>query len=135
MSKWHYVYIIATVRDGEMTSPVKVGITGSVNSRIKQIQTGSAEKVCYAAVFTMPDRSIARGMELAFHTVLSERNKRGEWFDIEPFEAIQLMCLNIEVHLRKMLPGWTEEKRAKAFSATGATAALALIERGAARLQ
>lgn len=120
MSAAHYVYIVATRRNGLLDKPVKVGITKNWRSRIKQIQTGSAEKVEYVWIFNLPNKDIAAELEATFHKVQAEHRTSGEWFSIDPLKAIQSMCLNIRANLQVKLSHWDEEDITRAYELTRA---------------
>jgi hypothetical protein len=123
----HYVYIIATKRDGLLDKPVKVGITSNWRSRLKTFQTASVEELAFAWVFNLPEEWVARSLEQSFHFVMRKHRLRGEWFDIDPISDVRLMCANIRVALEVNLPDWSEEDRDFAYELTRAPEAEAWI--------
>jgi hypothetical protein len=100
----HYVYVIAKLADGKMTSPVKVGISAEPNARLACIQTACPFQIDIAYVFECPSREIAREIERAFHATQAAARLCGEWFDHHPIAAIHLLCLlyrtGLEVKVR-----------------------------------
>ena len=99
MSDCH-VYIIAAAIDGWLKGPVKVGMAFDAHKRLATIQTGHPHELQIAAYFTMPSRGVAREVEQAFHTVMSGKRMKGEWFDIDVITAIHAMCVNIRTALQ-----------------------------------
>jgi hypothetical protein len=97
-----YVYIISQIREGELVSPVKVGISSSPFSRLLGLQTGCPFKIELVATFATPRRDIALSLEQAFHDVYVESRLEGEWLEIEPFKAIASMCANFRAMVTRM---------------------------------
>jgi hypothetical protein len=87
-----YVYVIAQEDDGNMSSPTKVGITTNVKARLASVQTGSPHKLQLVHAFVAPSRAIARIIEGGFHEGCADRRLNGEWFDIDPFDALMGVC-------------------------------------------
>lgn len=78
-----YVYVI-----GCAGHPVKIGIAADVNNRLAGIQTGFPHPLrIYCAV----EVSDARAVERACHNQLSAKRLKGEWFDCEPEEAVEVV--------------------------------------------
>ena len=90
-----FVYIIATIRDGQAVAPVKVGISKSVGSRLATISTSSPAPVGLYLHFPLPQRDMAEAVERAFHQVMRRKRLNGEWFDLEPKQAKAAMMLNV----------------------------------------
>lgn len=99
----NYVYIIATVRDGIPCAPVKVGITKSVASRFSTLKTASAYPLDVYAALPFPSREDAQSLEAAFHKVMRRYRLHGEWFDMDPRDAMRAMVINIHEYLRNHL--------------------------------
>lgn len=89
-----YVYIMCQ-NDGSPRAPVKVGIAGNIESRLKQIRTATPFPVRLYNRFRFPDREIARLMESAFHKARADHRVHGEWFNIDPPAAFEMMCVNV----------------------------------------
>lgn len=99
------VYIFAPFgRDMEPMRPVKIGIAGDVEKRIAAVQTGSPKRLKIIGLFDTPNREIARKFELAFHKYYADKRLSGEWFDVDPIDALALACNSFRVHLTNMAP-------------------------------
>lgn len=107
VAEMHFVYIIATMRDGEPCGPVKVGITKSVAKRFGALQTASAHKLDVYFAAPVPDRVNAQNIEKGFHTVLRKHRMHGEWFDLPPAKAKVFLYVAIGTYLNSFvgLPG------------------------------
>jgi len=89
-----YLYIISPIgREHEPLRPVKIGITGNVAARLASIQTGSHRKLHVAMAINTPNRDIARSFESAFHAFYAEKRFEGEWFDVDPIDAMSMFCI------------------------------------------
>lgn len=84
----YYVYVIAHVRDGEPVAPVKVGISNNVAARLATIQTSCPGDLRLMHAIGMPHLQIAKEMEGCFHQLQREHRLRGEWFDLDPWQAL-----------------------------------------------
>lgn len=105
----HYIYIITVAKPGEPMGPVKIGITSNVPARFATLQTACPYPLVLVHVFTAPDLECARKTERAFHEVQKKHRSYGEWFNLSPIVALQLMCLNLEV-IFKCLCKFSEEE-------------------------
>lgn len=90
-----FVYILAVKKDGKPVSPVKVGISSDPARRLANIQTACPFPLFMLATFFCPSREAARTIEAAFHTSQSRNNTSGEWFDVRPMKALQLVCISM----------------------------------------
>lgn len=89
-----YLYIISPIgREHEPLRPVKIGITGNVAARLASIQTGSHRKLHVAMAINTPNRDIARSFESAFHSFYADKRFEGEWFDVDPIDAMSMFCV------------------------------------------
>lgn len=95
----NYIYIVATVKDGIASAPVKVGITKSISTRFNTLKTASAYPLEVYAALPFPSREDAQKLEWAFHKVMDRRRLNGEWFNIEPHDAMRAMVENIKGYL------------------------------------
>ncbi len=77
-----HIYIIADSRSG----PVKIGLAGSVSSRIKTLQTGNPRPLhlVYAVVVGSYSRAVL--IESSIHKICAQHLIRGEWFEREAVE-------------------------------------------------
>ena len=92
-----YVYIIGHVIDGIETGPVKIGIADNPWSRVVELQTGNHWELRVVHAFLSPSRLTARTIERACHVRFKDAHLRGEWFDLEPIEAMSRMCACIRL--------------------------------------
>lgn len=92
MSNATFVYII-----GAQDGPVKVGITTSLLSRLRSLQTGSSHKLELLYVYTALTRADAVKMEQWFHEVHAENRLEGEWFDLSAELAIEGLADQIDL--------------------------------------
>ena len=79
-----FIYFIAGLAsDGlELCTPVKIGISNDVKSRLKQLQTSSwvPLEIIYSSAFSDNDTVIE--LEQTLHECLKEVNVSGEWFNL-----------------------------------------------------
>ena len=107
-----HIYIIANMRGKRPISPVKIGISSTPKKRIAALQTANPNRLVLLATFGVPTRDMAKAIEGAFRHVKADKRMAGEWFDIEPMYAVDLMCSNIRGALNYLLED--EELRAYA---------------------
>lgn len=92
-----HVYVIAKRSGDTLIGPVKVGISASVEFRLRSIQTACPFPIDIAYVFECPNKEIARSLELSFHATQVNAKLHGEWFDFPPVHAIHLLCIGYRV--------------------------------------
>lgn len=95
----NFIYIIATLKDGVASAPVKVGITKSISTRFNTLKTASAYPLEIYAALPFPAREDAQALEFAFHKVMRRHRMHGEWFDMAPLAAMVAMVENIKGYL------------------------------------
>lgn len=95
-----YLYIISTKKDGIPSSPIKIGISNDADCRFRQLQTASPYDLEIFHRFNFQEREAARVMETVFLQWQAESRLRGEWFDIRPEAAVELVSLLVEVSFR-----------------------------------
>lgn len=71
-----YLYII-----GSETGPKKVGITNNLTTRLRQIQTGNADRLSVLKSWELGEA--APLVEKAVHSRLARYRQAGEWFDAD----------------------------------------------------
>ena len=69
----------------------KVGITGNLYKRIKQLQTGNGDLLQLQGQVELPTRECALAIEKYIHDKLCESNTIGEWFDTSRYEIAVLL--------------------------------------------
>lgn len=90
-----YLYLIcAHAREHEPLAPVKIGITANVAARLASVQTGQHKRLSVIAAFTTPNREIARVLEGQWHRHFAADRLEGEWFNVDPIHALEVMCLS-----------------------------------------
>jgi hypothetical protein len=94
MGKCH-VYLLAAVKNGKAIAPIKIGISDQPHGRLSTIQTSCPFEVCMVHSFCLPNRTYALDVERAVHKAFSDYRQRGEWFDVEPENALFVMCEDI----------------------------------------
>ena len=81
------IYIIGK----EFGPPVKVGISDNVSKRLKQLQTGSPERLVIHYVFRCKTRRLAVLAESTFESLNRGKVRHGEWYNMDPMTAISLV--------------------------------------------
>jgi hypothetical protein len=114
----HYVYLIAR-RDGvRLTAPVKVGITNNLGSRLSVIQTSCPFPISLVHSLRFPQRDMARHVESGFHQAQRPSRAYGEWFDMEPLNALSILCLMVRMVLHANgIASDDEDRAAEIFNA------------------
>jgi hypothetical protein len=79
-----YVYIISEPETGYL----KIGVTANPESRLCQLQIGNPRKLELLYEIDVID---AFAVETAVHEKLAENRAVGEWFKLNPDEAIRLL--------------------------------------------
>lgn len=77
------MYLIAASQAG----PVKIGFSQNPEKRLRQLQTGHAEKLILWHAEKVLHESV-RSAEQAIHAQIAYRRCVGEWFDISVEEAV-----------------------------------------------
>lgn len=85
------VYIIGHATDGHLTAPVKVGVTRALGPRLSSLQTGNSVHLEVGFHFALPTRQEAISAEKEFHDTMADYRLQGEWFDIEPLDALETL--------------------------------------------
>ncbi len=96
-----HIYIIADSRSG----PVKIGLAGSVSSRIKMLQIGNPRPLhlIYSVAAGSHGRAVL--VEASIHKVCAEYRIHGEWFKREAVE--------IAIHYLDRPRSWPKERSDK----------------------
>ena len=93
------VYVIATVIDGLYCKPVKIGIAADADKRVATLQTGNPNQLAVIHWIPTPHRDWARELEADWHTAYADQRLNGEWFDVEPLNAIVALAQGAAAHL------------------------------------
>lgn len=84
-----FLYVI-----GPLSGPQKIGISKNPQSRLRSLQTGHPSKLFLNHSIEVPDDRV-RLLERMIHQDLSHRRTNGEWFDLSPTEAEELLEFTI----------------------------------------
>lgn len=103
MSEFHHVYVISHSRDGQPCKPVKIGISANAETRLRGLQTANPSRLILICTFNFPNQNMARMIEEAFHETMAAKRLSGEWFDMSPLMAVELMCTNVRQALTHFL--------------------------------
>lgn len=87
-----YLYVICRA-DGPARSPCKVGITDNPASRLRSLKTASPYELVIFEMWDFPTREFALGAESMAHAALKRYRLSGEWFDVEPKEAVSILTV------------------------------------------
>jgi len=98
-----FVYIMARLVDGEAQAPIKVGISCNPRERLKQVSRDVGAPLVIVAKFPFWRRRLAYEVEQGFHRACAEFRTTGEWFDLEPQDAIGLMTENLKAFVDQRL--------------------------------
>lgn len=77
------VYVV-----GAVGHPIKIGVAVDPESRLAKLQTGSPARLVLHYAVSVLD---AFGVERASHATLSAHRLEGEWFDVSPEVAIEVV--------------------------------------------
>lgn len=93
----HFVYIMAHIDDdGCLSAPTKIGISKHPKKRLKQIRREEEGTIVLVSTYTFWKREHAERVEKAFHKACAVHCERGEWFDINPGDAVGIMSINLQ---------------------------------------
>ena len=75
----------------KQTSPVKIGVTSDLESRIASLQTGNPYKLTCKALIPCDDKTQAYHLESFFHKQFKKNRMMGEWFKLYNFNMKKLL--------------------------------------------
>jgi hypothetical protein len=89
--KKYFIYVMQM----KLTSDVKIGISGDVSRRRRSLEGSSGQKIniCFKAAV---GKSKAGRVERIAHSYFHKHRTIGEWFDIEPSDAIHFISQMIK---------------------------------------
>lgn len=91
-----FVYLIARVDGDGVKAPVKIEIASNPIGRLKDLGTACPYPLDLVETFAMSDREYALKAERLFHRLLKKHRLHGEWFDICPHEAFNLIFQEVK---------------------------------------
>ena len=80
-----FIYVI-----GPETGPQKIGISGDVNARLRNLQTGHPSKLFIHHIEEVKPKNV-RLLEKKIHRELNHKKLKGEWFDLSAKEATEFL--------------------------------------------
>jgi len=79
----YFIYVI-----GPKEPPIKIGITGDINQRLRSLQTGHSSKLFVHHQEEITDSKTAKLFEGIIHKNLKHLQTHGEWFNLSIEDAI-----------------------------------------------
>jgi Meiotically up-regulated gene 113 len=104
-----HVYVICHLDGKEPVGPVKVGIGIDPRSRLGSLQIGNPRRLAIWATFLTPEEMSATLIERTVHERLANNSLSGEWFDLDPISAADIVRFALLDLLEKYL-GYSREK-------------------------
>jgi hypothetical protein len=86
-----YIYVLATIGSAGDCSPIKIGIAGNPAKRLAIIRTACPNPLRMQMFFGPMHRDYARYIEKEVHSLYQKYRLHGEWFDVTPKNAIDLI--------------------------------------------
>lgn len=68
----------------------KIGFSSDVEQRLRNLQTANSEKLCVHHKVEVPKKR-ARILERKIHKEMSYKRVKGEWFDMSPKDAKNIL--------------------------------------------
>ncbi len=103
-----FVYLICSEVEGNLRGPCKIGISDKPDKRLKQVQTGSPQKLVIAFAFRVWNRKFAQVVEAAFHVSHAEQRLNGEWFDLSAKDALRGLVETLKIGIDHVLE-WSKD--------------------------
>lgn len=82
---FHTIYLVKSIRG----RPIKVGVAEDPERRLANLQNANFEELCFHRFWWLPGQAIALRIETSFKRDFARANIRGEWFDLDPAEAVE----------------------------------------------
>ena len=73
-------------------SQVKIGVSGNLEQRLRNLQTGTGRKIELLAKYEVSSISVAKRVENLLHKHYDQYRLYGEWFDME-VDKEEWLCL------------------------------------------
>lgn len=90
-------YFVYFINDEEYT---KIGIAGSISSRIKQLQTGNPRKLKVLFLIDGETQNKSYWIERKLHEAFSSKQASGEWFKVSENDIVSV-CNKVGYRLYK----------------------------------
>jgi hypothetical protein len=91
----YYIYII---RPTGRQKPIKVGYASNLRLRFSGLQCDSPKLLTVAGLFAVVGKAQARLLERTVHRAFETSRMHGEWFMIEPREALEVLESTARTH-------------------------------------
>lgn len=90
-----YIYLLRC----EEHSYYKIGITNNLQKRLKEIQTGTPDKIYFVDFY---ESKYARKIESGLHRFFEHKHRNNEWFELSLEDEVKFksMCVLIENNLK-----------------------------------
>lgn len=98
------VYVIGN----EANSLLKIGYADNLKHRFAGIDCGSPVGLTLHHFIYFVGRLVSKSVESQVHDLLTDRRRKGEWFDVTLLEAVTAIAA---VATERKLNWWTEEER------------------------
>jgi hypothetical protein len=107
----HHLYVVSTIKDGKHVAPVKIGVASDAAKRVASLKTGCPNEIGLTFVFPIPGRDLANHVERCAHAVGWSRgnHRKGEWFNIPPALAIDMVAKTIFVLAKENRGGGSDD--------------------------
>jgi len=108
-SRRNFVYILSNSDNGYL----KIGVSGNVDERVKQLQTGSWARLSIEYRSMVCSNSF--DIESTVHRKLKEKQVMGEWYDVSVSDAISLIELENHQLKTPLLKAYYEDCKNQMF--------------------
>lgn len=92
----NYIYVYFVTTENKGNTPIKIGVSATPESRLKELQTGNPFKLKIIKKVPCLTKGAAFALESSLHEMTKATNKKmiGEWFKIyQPIDSLIGMCL------------------------------------------
>lgn len=96
----HFLYIICRLINGQLSQPIKIGVTSKPVVRLRELQTGSPHKLVIVHSFQCLDRESALACEKHLHDHWRSARQEGEWFHVNPIFCVVAAALSLRAEIK-----------------------------------
>ena len=82
---FHTIYLVKPIRG----RPIKVGIAEDPERRLANLQHANFEELCFHRFWWLPGQALGLRIESSFKRDFARVNIRGEWFALDPADAVE----------------------------------------------
>jgi Meiotically up-regulated gene 113 len=76
---------------GGVDRPIKIGVTDDPHRRLRELQIAHYEMLEFHRVWWLAGQSVAARLEAAFKLYFLPEHVRGEWYEVDPEEAVAFL--------------------------------------------